>query len=46
MNFEAKIGGLGVLRALQLYSKKLDEKYGKKAFQRFRVADMDVLSET
>jgi len=46
MNFEAKIGGLDSLRALQLYSKKLDEKHGKKAFQRFRVADMDVLSET
>jgi hypothetical protein len=45
ISFETQIGGLDALRALQAYCKKLDQKFGKKAFQRFCIADMGVLSE-
>ena len=45
LSFETQIGGLDALRALQAYCKKLDQKFGKKAFQRFCIADMAVLSE-
>ena len=45
MLFEEHVGGLAALRALQAYCKRLDEKYGKKGFLRFRAADMGVLSE-
>ena len=40
ISFENQIGGLDTLRTLQTYCKKLNEKFGKKAFQRFCVADM------
>ncbi|MCW4016254.1 MAG: DUF3795 domain-containing protein [Candidatus Bathyarchaeota archaeon] len=44
MSFDAKIGGKNALEALQVYIKKLAKEYGKRAFQRFCVADMHVLS--
>lgn len=45
MSFEEKIGGTNALIALQTYVRKLDEKFGKKAFQHFSDADMQILSE-
>jgi len=45
MSFEEKIGGAAALKALQACTRRLDERYGKKAFQRFSEADMQVLSE-
>jgi hypothetical protein len=44
MSFAEKIGGAAALKALQNYARRLDEKYGKKAFQHFRSADMQNLS--
>jgi len=44
MSFEKKIGGTAALKALQTYTRRLDEKYGKKAFQHFSEADMQILS--
>ena len=44
MTFDEKAGGVAALRALKNYSKKLDEKYGKKAFRYFAKIDMRVLS--
>ena len=46
MSFEEKVGGAAALKALQTYARRLDEKYGKKAFQHFRSADMQILLET
>jgi hypothetical protein len=46
MSFEEKVGGSAALKALQTYARRLDEKYGKKAFQHFRSADMQILLET
>jgi len=43
MSFEEKIGGVAALKALQTYAKKLDKKYGSRAFQRFRESDMKIL---
>ena len=45
MSFEEKIGGPDTLKALQTYANKLENKYGSKAFNRFRNADMIVLLE-
>ena len=45
MTFDEKAGGIAVLRALEDYSKKLDKKYGKKAFRHFKTIDMHVLSK-
>ena len=45
MRFDEKIGGSAALKALRAYARKLDEKYGKKAFGRFQEADMRVLTE-
>jgi len=45
MSFEEKIGGTTVLKALQTYTRRLDEEYGKKAFQYFSDADMRILFE-
>ena len=45
MSFEEKIGGTAALKALQTYVKKLDKKYGSRAFNRFRSADMQILLE-
>jgi hypothetical protein len=46
MSFNEEIGGTPALKTLQTYVKRLDKKYGSKAFQRFRDADMKFLSET
>jgi hypothetical protein len=46
MRFAEKTGGTAALEALQRYTRRLDEKYGKKAFERFSEADMKILSET
>lgn len=46
MSFEERIGGTAALKAFQAYARRLDEKYGKKAFQHFRSADMQFLFET
>jgi hypothetical protein len=43
MSFEERIGGADALRAIQSFAKRLDKKYGSKAFKRFRQADMTVL---
>ena len=43
MSFEEKVGGAAALKALQTYPRRLDKEYGKKAFQHFRGADMQVL---
>jgi hypothetical protein len=43
LSFEEKIGGTDALKAIQTYAQKLDRKYGKKAFQHFRQADMTLL---
>jgi hypothetical protein len=45
MSFAEKIGGAEALKALQTFVRKLDGKYGAKAFQRFRDADMQILFE-
>lgn len=44
MSIEDTSGGIDALRALQTYSSKVNKKYGKKAFVRFREVDMNVLS--
>lgn len=44
MSFQKQIDGLDTLQALHAYCKTMDQKYGKKAFQHFRVGDMRVLS--
>lgn len=46
ISFEEKVGGAAALKALQTYVQRLDQKYGAKAFRRFRDADMQVLLET
>jgi len=46
MTFDEKIGGSAALKALQTFTLRIDEAYGKKAFQHFRNADMRVLTET
>ena len=43
MSFEEKIGGTAALKALQTYTRRLYEEYGKKAFQHFSDADMQIL---
>jgi hypothetical protein len=45
MSFEEKIGGTATLKALQDYARKLEEKYGKKAFKQFSDANMQLLFE-
>jgi len=45
MSFDEKIGGSAALKALQTYTRRIDEVYGKKAFQHFREGDMKVLTE-
>jgi hypothetical protein len=46
MSFEEKIGGTAALQAFQTYTRRLDKKYGARAFRRFRDADMQILFET
>jgi len=46
MSFDEKIGGSATLKALQRYTQRIAEAYGKKAFQHFREGDMRVLAET
>jgi hypothetical protein len=41
--FKEKIGGPSTLKALQTYAKKLEKKFGKKAFQHFSNVDMQVI---
>ena len=43
MSLDEAHGGADALKALQTYAKKLDAKYGKKAFKYFSDADMKVL---
>jgi len=45
MSFSEQTGGTKALKALQIYARILDEKHGKKAFQHFSEADMQVLCE-
>ena len=42
MSFEDKLGGTAALKALQTYAKKVDKKYGSRAFRHFREADMQI----
>jgi hypothetical protein len=46
LSFDEKIGGSAALKALQRYTHRIAEAYGKKAFQHFREGDMRVLAET
>lgn len=43
VSIEEKIGGVSTLKALQIYVKKLDKKYGSRAFTHFQNADMTIL---
>ena len=43
ISFEEKIGGTNALKALQTFAHRLDQKYGTRAFQHFRQADMTVM---
>jgi hypothetical protein len=43
MAFEKEAGGTVALEALQAYARRLDEEYGKKAFEHFSDVDMRVL---
>jgi hypothetical protein len=43
MSFEEKIGGNAALKVLQTFAKRLDKKYGSRAFKHFREADMTIL---
>jgi len=45
LSFDEKAGGFTALKALQTYTKQLDDKYGKKAFRYFSNADMQILNE-
>ena len=45
MSFEEKIGGTAALKALQAYARRLEEKFGKKAFKYFSDANMQILFE-
>ena len=45
MSFDNNAGGVSTLKALQRYTAKLDEKYGKRAFRHFSNVDMRVLSK-
>ncbi len=45
MSIEDASGGIDALKALQTYSLKVNKKFGKKSFARFREADIRVLSE-
>ena len=46
MLFQKKTGGAAAIKALQILAQRLDEKYGKRAFQHLRTADMRILLET
>ena len=43
VSFDERIGGVAVLKSLQTYAKKLDNKYGSKAFAYFRNSNMNIL---
>jgi hypothetical protein len=45
MSFDDEAGGESALEALQSYTARLHEKYGKRAFRYFSTADMRVLSK-
>ena len=45
MSFEEDAGSAPLLEALQAYTSRLDEVYGKNAFRRFSRADMQVLGD-
>lgn len=45
MTYSDKIGGAKVLRALQTYAQRVNKKFGAKAFQHFREADMQIFLE-
>ncbi len=45
ISFEEKIGGMAALKALQTYIQRVDKKYGARAFQHFRDANMQNLFE-
>ncbi|MFC1486764.1 hypothetical protein ACFLRN_03640 [Thermoproteota archaeon] len=42
ISFEEKIGSMDALKALQTYIRKLDKRYGSRAFIRFRKVDMRI----
>ena len=45
MSFDDNAGGVSALNALQSYTTRLGEKYGKRAFKYFSQADMRVLGK-
>jgi len=45
VSLDRKASDVKTLKALQSYARKLDKKYGKKAFSNFSQADMHVLAE-
>jgi hypothetical protein len=44
MLFDKEIGDTAALKAIQIYTRRLDKKYGKKAFKHFSEADMQILA--
>lgn len=46
LQFNEAARGRGALKALKSYCESVNRKFGAKAFQRFRAADMQVLSQT
>lgn len=45
VSFDVKAGESASLKALQIYTQTTNKKFGKKAFQRFKEANMQILSE-
>jgi hypothetical protein len=45
MSFDEKIGGKATIKALQEYSRRLNEEFGRKAFKHFLDANMQILLE-
>jgi hypothetical protein len=45
MSFMKKIGDITVLNAIYNYIRRLDEKYGRKAFNHFSKGDMELLRD-
>ncbi len=45
MSFGEKEGGTAALKALQTYFRRLDGRYGKKAFQHFHKADLQISTD-
>jgi hypothetical protein len=45
VSFDDEVGGIGAMKALQVYTRELNEEYGKRGFSRFSNIDMRLLVE-